>query len=116
MFYKGQKVVCINDDPCPCHGHFGGVKKDGIYTVSGTWFYGLGRHRILAISLAEPTVDIPGHHGFWSERFRPAVEKKSGTKAGMEVLHDILARESGPSAAGRVLRISPRTPSAKEKI
>lgn len=77
-FYFGQKVVCVNAPP------FGGrLRKGGVYTVCG-WSENVtgnpdgSRSRGVLLKELPPIRLMDGKpNGFWHERSRPAVERKT---------------------------------------
>lgn len=70
MFYVGQKVVCVNDDP-DNYGRPVIVVKGQVYTVSRAFDW-LGVRALLFVE-----VSPGGEPGWCASRFRPVVERKT---------------------------------------
>jgi hypothetical protein len=68
-FHIGQKVVCVDaavrERPCS-------LKKDNIYTITNTGIF--LSDAWVAVAEARPA---DGSIGFYADRFRPVVEKKT---------------------------------------
>ena len=68
--HVGQKVVCINANPCSCCGDTGGLVLKAEYTVTRVFQF-CGED---GVSLAE-TAPLKGKHsGFWASAFRPVIK------------------------------------------
>ena len=72
MFYKGQKVVCVNNGSCTCGicSGYNPLTKDEIYTVLSSREYIDFKGKYRGITLVEIKAPLP-HAAFASYMFRP---------------------------------------------
>jgi hypothetical protein len=93
MFRVGQKVVCVDDSPCPngsvpwkIIGDLDGLSKGGIYTIRKVGGYaGIGTLVWLNEIIRPLTGNICAKHGeagYLSTRFRPVVDRISASPVG----------------------------------
>lgn len=73
MFRTGQKVVCVDDKPRD-NGP-SGLTEGYIYTIRGTYLD--KRHTVPAVMLEEMKPPASNSRGWFADRFRPLVEKKT---------------------------------------
>lgn len=88
IFHKGQKVVCINDDPITetdtgiMHGNLSGLTKGQTYTVRQAGLIcplkkGVPCIRVEEIVRPNRTIIEHSDMPYRADRFRPLVEKKT---------------------------------------
>lgn len=92
-FHVGQKVVCV-DDAIGDHTHLKELILGEIYTIRGNDPESI-TNGVLLEEIRLPIIKPwKLEMSFRASRFRPIVEKKYTTEAGMTILREILERET----------------------
>lgn len=83
---KGQRVVCIDDSSCPATGIADTASKGHVYTIASVYDWGCAFRGITLVEIPPPR----GYSGWWTSRFRPAVDRRSD----ISVFHQILDKQN----------------------
>ena len=103
MFRVGQKVVCVDDTPCPQSsmpwkliGTLDGLTKGRIYTIRRIGCFA-GRHQVWLDEIVRPLLGSicakHGEAGYRPSRFRPIVSRPTS----IEFAHEILRNVNAPT-------------------
>jgi hypothetical protein len=82
MFHVGQKVVCVDADPCTYTpagvGDLDGLTRGEIYTIRriGESPFWSGTPNVWLVEISRPLF-FGGEPGYHTGRFRPVVERKT---------------------------------------